>query len=528
MKKLLYIWHSKRIFWSILFILGMCTILPYGAHLDQQSEQDILFSNVIAYCEKTGVMLPFSNQLRAEGISSIAESIEIDHGMSVFYPMVWIYALNAKTPYIANIVWHIYIFCFSMIGIICFYKVIESIFSSGTAKLATLFFFFTPRIFAEMHYNNKDIVLMALACMVYYSGWKLEKETTLRNAVIFGILGAFITNMKIVGVFIWGVLGLWILLEKILKKQFNVKLLNMMLACIGSMAIFFILLTPATWNGLRDYILYVLENAKNFRWNDYILFNGKMYCKTTTGIPRKYLPVIFLMTTPVGVILLASLGTIFLLGQICKLNIDMKIRYIIAVIACGIVPFGYAIVSAATVYNGWRHFYFIYPSVIILVALALSYFEEKNIRVVNWSITAYLIILFAEVIAGHPKQYAYYNEVARFHLENKFEIDYWDMSFKQLLEYLTEYDTRAAFKIAAIDNPSKWGIDAQLLAIRGKKRCRIEVVNDWESADYVILNATYAAMYCPNEYQLIQSQNELVTKVNAYGNDLSYVYKVEQ
>ena len=527
MKKLLSAWHSKTIFWSILFLLGICMLLPYGAHLDQQSEQVILFSNAIAYCEKIGVMLPFSNQLRAEGISSIADSIEIDHGMSVFYPMIWIHALDAKTPYIANLVWHIYIFCFSMIGLACFYKVIESFFSSRTAKLVTLFFFLTPRIFAEMHYNNKDIVLMALACMVYYSGWKLEEETTMRNAILFGILGAFITNTKIVGAFIWGVLGIWILIEKIIKKQVHTKMFCMMLASIITMAVFFILLTPATWSGLRAYILYVWENAKNFRWNDYLLFNGKMYCKTTTGIPQQYLPVIFLMTTPIGVILLGLLGVVFLFTYLHPQKVDLKVRYIITVVVCGMVPFAYAVVSAATVYNGWRHFYFIYPSIMILVALAISYFEEKNIRNANGSIIVYLIILFIEVIAWHPNQYAYYNEVARFYIEDRFEIDYWDMSFKQLLEVLTEYDTRDTFKVAAIDNPSKWGIDSQLLAIRGKKRCRIEVVDDWENADYVILNATYATMYCPDEYQRIRAQKELVTKVNAYGNDLSYVYKVE-
>ena len=72
--------------------------------------------------------------------------------------------------------------------------------------------------------------------LVYYYGWKLYKHTSIQNAILFGIVGAVATNMKIVGMLIWAAIGLYIFISKIIEKLLD-KLL--VLKAISSVFVFF-------------------------------------------------------------------------------------------------------------------------------------------------------------------------------------------------------------------------------------------------------------------------------------------------
>lgn len=519
------IFKKNWLFLLILFVFGVVCLLPYGAHLDQDSEQDILYSNAITFCERLNIMEPFCNELRQSGVVGIQESIEIDHGMSVFYLMTWIYWVNQKSPYVGNIIWHFYIYLICFVGTVCLFCLIKELFDRNTAVLITALYFFTPRLFAEMHYNNKDMVILSITCMVYYCGWRLLKDTSVQNAVFFGIVGGILTNMKIVGLFIWGGVGSFILVIKLSQKEIKKSWLWKAILCLVTASFLFYVITPAAWGNITGYFNYVIENAKNFRWNDYVLFSGKMYNKTATGFPRMYLPGMILATVPVGTLLLTAVGAVVMLLYIFARGEVVRKGYLCTLVVSGLFPLAYAVINATPVYNGWRHFYFSYAAIMIIASFAVDMLKRRfEERIVIFVGVVYILSLMIGIGRNHPYEYAYYNEIARYFVEDSYELDYWDMSFKQALEYIAQHDDRDSVFIAACDNPSKWGIDAQLSAIRGRQRGRFIVVDSWTDADYVLINRTYSFMYSDSIYQEIKEEYYLVNEIQSYGNTVCEIY----
>ena len=98
------------VFLTSIFIIGLLTFFPYGAHLDQTSEQAILYSNVKEYAGLFGASNPLYRELDSAGVIDITQSIEKDHGMAVYYPMAWIFFVNRISPFAGNILWHGYIY----------------------------------------------------------------------------------------------------------------------------------------------------------------------------------------------------------------------------------------------------------------------------------------------------------------------------------------------------------------------------------------------------------------------------------
>ena len=83
--------------------------------------------------------------------------------------------------------------------------------------------------------------------------------------------------------------------------------------------------------------------------------------------------------------------------------------------------------------------YFIYPSIIFISSLALNYiYNLKSILTKKILIIVLIIYSFnilAWIIKNHPHQYVYFNEIInKKNLNNKFDLDYWGLSYKENFE----------------------------------------------------------------------------------------------
>ena len=222
----------------ILFGFLFCSF-SYGINLDQRSEQNILFSNIKSYLK----ILHLENKqlytnLEQQGIVCIEESIEKDHGMAIFYPAFFVYYINLTSPYTGMLFWQNYIFLIYSVGLVSLFFLLKSLFKDiSTAYLGTLLFFLTPRMFAEGHYNNKDMVLLSLLFCTMLCARMVYEKLSWKWILGFSFTGAFVTNMKIIGLFIWGGLGMFILLSLFMKKRINLKVIGKI---VVSLAVFII------------------------------------------------------------------------------------------------------------------------------------------------------------------------------------------------------------------------------------------------------------------------------------------------
>lgn len=533
-KKFISFISKDYVFLILLFCIGLIFLPAYGAHLDQNSEQEIMYDNILAYCNELHICPVFSDYLQSHNVIDIRDSIERDHGMSIFYPMAFIWKVRDNSVSAANLLWHLYIYVFCFAGIVCLYYLIKDLLGKNIAVFTTLFFFLTPRIFAEIHYNNKDAVILSLTLIVFFLGYRLIKNTTFLNAVLFGLVGAVITNMKIIGLFIWGIIGLWVLADRIICKKFNLSLVLKMLACFASATVLFALITPAVWSGPIEYFKYQFESAQNFRWSFTLLFAGKTYSRNLAGFSRKYLPITILMTLPVSVLVLSSIGIVNIFLSFFKKDSRENALFAFSALVAGIFPMLYAAYTRATVYNGWRHFYFGFASIIIALSFgikALSTIKKKHM--VEIVLSFVILYLFVGICINHPYQYTYYNFPSRLFVKDNFELDYWDMSFFQAIKSL-EKETDEEINIACLDLLSTFGVTAHLNnALPDSISQRINLIsveeygdNYLDYADYVIINPTYSVIYSSEETSRIRTDCDLIYQINAYGNVICEIYKV--
>ena len=523
-----------------IFLIGILTIFPYGSYLDQQSEQRIVFANIKEYLirlpgEEPGLVKDFTDA----GILRISEDEDRDHGMAAYYPVFWIWYVNQVSPWAGSLIWHIYTFVLVFLGICALYFLGKELFGSvKAAGFMTLLFFLTPRMFAESHYNNKDMVLLSLTFILFFLAFRLMKNPSWKNVVLFAVAGAAAANLKIVGIWIFGVLGICGAVYLIRCRRLTREILLKMVSCMVLWALLYALLTPALWENPVSFFQYLFSYAVDYDlWHDYVLFQGRMVHQEYTGMPRKYLPVMMLLTIPVGILILALAGGILLLGRLAlskgRKFFD-KEGFLFILILIDLVPFAYAVFAATPLYNGWRHFYFLFAPIVIVAGYfawsCWGWCRGRGKLLFGLFQGGYLAFLALGILWNYPYEHSFYNILAGKNVEERFELDYWDMSVHQALEEICRDagEGRTA-SVGAADNPTHWGITGNWKILSRENREKIHVKNkeDWREADYVVVNMTYSFMYSQEEYKEIKSTHRLIWDCDSYGNTICQVWKRE-
>lgn len=521
-----------------ILLVGLLTLFPYGFYLDQDIEQGILFANIKEYLMHLPGDAPgLVQELTDSNVLGISAMADRDHGIAAYYPAFPIWYINQASPYWGSIFWHVYTFLLIFWGMCSLFYLGKELFKSeGLAAFVVLLFFLTPRMFAESRYNNKDMVLLSLVFTLFYWGKRLIGEQSAKSIFMFALAGALASNVKIVGIWTFGVLGLYILFYFIATGQCTRKLLGKAAGCILLWAFLFFLLTPASWTDTAAFFRYLFFGAVDFdRWHDYVLFDGRMLHRDFTGMPRKYLPVLMLYTIPVGILLLAAWGSISAVVDFVRKKGKCleDTGYVLAILLAGAVPPAYAVLMATPLYNGWRHFYFVYASMITgagygafrLWEAARAWGKEIYAKA---GAALYLFALAAGILANYPQEHSFYNILAGKNVVERYELDYWNMSVKQACESILAHNGGAQAAVGVLNLPTLWGLEGNLKVLPERDRELLVIADEWEEAEYLIVNTTYAYMYANDEYHWVQENWEKVDSFVSYDNVICEVYSRRQ
>ena len=113
-----------------------------------------------------------------------------------------------------------------------------------------------------------------------------------------------------------------------------------------------------------------------------------------------------------------------------------------------IIPIFLVIVLDSTLYSGWRHLYFIYPSLIYFLAISfmviskIDLLQKKRIIAISLFVTLIIINIF-NLIKYHPYQNIFFNILAEKKANEIFEIDYWGLGNKEALEFLAKKNSQS-------------------------------------------------------------------------------------
>lgn len=523
------------LFLAGILLIGFLTLFPYGAYLDQESEQSILYGNIKEYLMCLTKDTPHLVQdLTDYGVVEISINNDRDHGMAIYYPAFVVWYINQSSLCAGNIFWHAYTFLLVFWGMCSLFLLCRELFRDGRlSAFIVLLFFLTPRMFAESHYNNKDMVLLSLVFTLFYWGRRLMADKSVKSLCMLAFAGALAANLKIIGIWIFGMVGLYVLIYFIVTKQLDRKLLGKAFGCIMLWAGLFVLLTPACWSDMADFFRYFFLNTVDYvRWHEYVLFDGRLIHKEYTGMPRKYLPTLMLFTIPVGILLLSALGCIMAAVDFFrkKGRCLEDTGYVLLMIVVGAVPMVYATLMATPLYNGWRHFYFGYASVIAGGAGYGAFFlwraakSRGKERYAKAGAAFYVALLAAGIALNYPQEHSYFNLLAGKNVAERYELDYWDMSVKQAYESVLEHAEDGEISVGALNLPTRWGLHRNLEILPKGQQKRLTIAGEWKDAGYVIVNTTYAYMYSAEEYDWVREHYQLTDSFSSYGNVICEIY----
>lgn len=380
-----------------------------------------------------------------------------------------------------------------LVGLFSLYRIATVRFNNyGYGLIAVAVVIFSPRIFGESFYNSKDVIFMAIFTIAIHRMLNYINNPTIKNAIYFGLATGCAIDIRVIAVvltvMVMGLVILKIIFSNIKFKVFALSLFYYFVISIFTMIMFW----PWLWEDPIGHFLEAFKNMSHFRLNRWELFNGKFH--TTTNLPWYYLPKWILITTPIAYIIFLIIGLFSIVNSFIKVenryiltnNKIQDLTYLMVLFG----PIIAAVSMNSVVYNGWRHFYFIYPAMVLIIINGIAFIMRSGYYVHASRIGVISILFFTFVmtatnmINSHPLQYIYFNKFTGKDLEKKYPMDYASLSAIKGFEYLDRYDDKPIIKVSTF-GPLNITLPKTLLLLSQTKKIRFQLVDNPSDADYI-------------------------------------------
>lgn len=343
------------------------------------------------------------------------------------------------------------------------------------AVFTLLLFFFSPRFLGHSFNNLKDLPLatgtvFGLYCLTRF----LQEFPKIKwsTAILFAISISFATAVRFAGILIvayFGLFGLIFYLQRnwklgLLKQQGKSEFGKLLVWGLGISAVG-IILTILLWPFLLkhpiDNFKDTVENMSSFAIAIRQVFEGSL--QWSDALSWYYTPKYILMTIPIAVIVGLLLFFIF-----CWRKKEDRF-WSFFVFFTFFFPVFWIVYTRANVYGGWRHAMFAYPPMVVAAGMGFdslvrwienkvqgvghkvqdSNNEEQQNAAKNWkpvmvNIGAVVVLLalligpIRHIVANHPYEYVYFNELAGGidKAYGNYELDYYYHSTREASEWI--------------------------------------------------------------------------------------------
>ena len=449
------------------FLFGVFNIDDYGVTWDEEAsrKQGIVSFNYIQ--SKLGA----DRETFAEYPDVLSEYPSRYHGVLFDLPMYYLERLfgfdEVRQYYLLR---HFAVFCLFWLATVVFYQLLYRQFEHrGWAMLGVLMLVLSPRIFAHSFFNMKDSVFLSFYLFSLAALLLFLDRLNIKSMLLLALVSAMTVCVRNVGILVPLLSIGWILfyvsccVEK--HQWFYVfgKLLPGYLVSTSLLVIFF---WPYLWENPLAHFIEAYKVMGNYQWDGPVLLFGKYY--SSIKLPWFYLPAWFAITVPL--VYLCLFTFVFLSDGISLLrrtiNFDLswinirESRLLAISLSFFLLPVVIVISKNSTLYDGWRHLFFIYPPFLISCVIGARKIEYllknklngKGIYFFRISLGISLFWIFLKMVEIHPHQQVYFNIIAGGDRLGRYELDYWGASYQQGLRYLLKEDRRKCVKII-VHNP---------------------------------------------------------------------------
>ena len=355
---------------------------------------------------------------------------------------------------------HFLTFLVYFLGVLALKNNVTRIFSSELLGLLSLIFIIlSPRFFAEAFYNSKDIVLMSIFSLGMLTLTKFINKPSIKNILLLSLITALAVNIRILGIFFFPLVTLSLFYKIRKVREFIFLLLLYFLVALFLIILFF----PYLWKNPIINFIEALKVMSNFpvAQDATTLFFGQYI--SLKNLPWNYLPSWIVITTPPLVIILFFFGIVsVLLNFRINFSFNYDKKYFLLLLNCIVViaPILTVIFLNSPIYNGWRHLYFIYPSILIISLYGLSIIY-KYINLITFKnffsvifFTTYVLHQIHWIIKAHPIQNVYFNFMVGNDWKNKFDLDYWGLGNDIVLKNILSEDKRNLISVCPMSTMS--------------------------------------------------------------------------
>jgi tetratricopeptide (TPR) repeat protein len=384
-----------------------------------------------------------------------------------------------------------------------------------TGLMAFVFILFSPVFFGHSMNNPTDIPFAAGCSMALYYLIKVLKNLPAPKFAYLlwcGVGIGMAIGARIGGIVFYAYTGLFMGLSWLAYMRKNgfsksVSLLVSYFFIGATIVVIAHLVGISLWPFAQEkpltnwYVALKKSTSAEFFTYNHELFEGtRMYM---ANVPWYYLPKFIIINSPLyvltGFILLVALFFTW------KKKFEHNWLLIPMVLFIFLFPIVYAEVQSMYYYNGWRHYMFTYPPLIVLTALGWeSLFRLSNTRIVHIGITVatlgFVSLPAMWMVKNHPNEVVYFNELVggTKGAYGKYELDYYSNSCREAAEWIAEQEPTRKVVVAINNEP----LTAAYYANKTNPNIQMQWVREYEEGrpfwDY--------AIYTSRTY----SQNELL------------------
>ncbi len=545
MKKLFNIKTSIYFSFLLFIIIGFYSYDDYGMSLDEQYHRN---NSYFWYTYLKSTIKDFITTVFSGAETFTYESLKTNLTSSSFYqnndePAFIAAPLSLFYEFLVDIfniereknifeLRHLYNFFIFLVGIFFFYKLIYFRYKSYLYSLiGILFLFFTPRIFAESFYNEKDIFFLTLIIINIYIGFIFLKDPKLNNTILFSLSSALAFDTRIMAFIPITFMLIFLSFKCMRSVLFFKKNLKFIIYYFIFTLAFILIFWPYLWHNPIINLLNLLEVIDGADWSVNNFYLGEFIL--SSYVPWHYHIIWILVTSPIVVILFFLLGSFFVLRRglfrLINVNDDLNdiwrgdnemldLFFLLLTIICII-----AFIMKGVGYSGWRHLYFIYPLIIMtflsgIYYLSIIFRTKLTINLIYLLVVFNLSYLIYWNIKNHPHQYVYFNSIYKSNFNEKFDMDYWGLSNNTSINYIIQNNNSYPIKIAT---KSFAALHKNLLLLSNNDKKKVDLVTPNE-ADFIITNY-YKRM--DNEFLIDESKYEKYYEILVNNISINTVYK---
>ena len=524
-------------FFLIIFLIGLNTFSHYGISIDEDNSRinGLVSLNYILEILNLDVF----EKLKSLNLPQIHEYPEQGNGVIFDLPLSLFELIfrfdNLRDVFLYR---HFFTFLIFFVSLIFFYLILKNRFNSYFLSiLGVLFLFLSPRIFAQSFYNSKDIVFMSLNIINIYYGIKYLGNSSIKNGIFFSITSGLSVGCRILGIY----LPLLICLFKVIQIfRSNVEIKKQFLALLQIfllILLFIYIFWPYLWANPFVNFYKAFVNIGYHEVGIYNFFLGKYI--PVEFVPWNYSFVWIAVTTPISYIALFLIGIVLfikrIIGRILKINENTtyddlwrgdREKVDVLFFLNFFIPIITIIILHSSLYTGWRHIFFIYPSLIFFAVYTLRFLNIFYIKKVFFIFCLSLLIFSPTVIwmyKNHPFQYVYFNSIFKKNFKEYFDVDYWGLTNYHALKYILKNNKEKKSLYVGMIGKADLNLSRSFLSNQEKEK--IFVTEDINKADYLIDNySRWDAIKISINDLLIKNQFKTYYDIKVNGVPINTIY----